>query len=190
MPDRNDCVAIAADGSWSWFEPSATAEWPTADSRPLMSGYAYARQAGESKGWFAASVLECVDAYREAVTANKILWAAESHYQLGRLLERYWWKFNHEALAEDGYRMKDGRRRGAPIGAAAGKAAASERRDGIVVAAQAAWNGDRSLVGKYKRTARLLAAKPTKYFHPAAAALSVERMRKLINDAHKDGSLK
>ena len=82
MPDRNDPVAVAENGSWTWFKLDANAAWPNAGSQPLIAGYAYAQREEETRAWFAARVLECIDAYREAgKTQNKNM-SDECTYQL------------------------------------------------------------------------------------------------------------
>jgi hypothetical protein len=191
MPDRAGLVVVEDDGSWRWVDPAGIVnESQSVESRTLMSAMAFAQREEESPPWFAATALELISAFREAVSRNPGSAAVEIAWQLGTLAERYRWKMSHEQAAEDGYRMREGRKKGAAPGSAATKEAGDLRFEAVIAATRKAWAIDPSLVGHFAKTARVLAGDPRTYFELDHPPLSVERLRKRISQAHQRGLLK
>ena len=191
MPDHPGSVMIAADGTWRWVVlGSPPSEDPNFGTGTVMSAMAFAQRDDESASWFAATALELIVLFRDAVARNAGLAAVELVWQMGTLAERCWWKLAHEAAAEDGHRMQEGRKMGAPHGAAAAKEAADQRFAAVIEATRKAWAENAVIVGNATATARALEAGSMKYFGQSRAPLSVERMRKRIAEALRDGLLK
>lgn len=191
LPDRPGYVSVEGAAGWSWLEPeSFVPPIKPENDRGWMSAMAFAKRGDESLAWFAATALELIAEIRGAFRANNGLAAVELGWQLGALGERCWWKFNHEAAAEAGYRLRDGRARGARAGSTGAKKKGDRNRQAVIEATKLLWKEKPSLIGKFKQSASTLASRSGKYFSGLQTApLSPDTMRKIISEEKKAGKL-
>jgi hypothetical protein len=163
LPATNDLVKIRADGSWESLghhlttsDGLRTIDTASMSTEHLMRGLAYSAQKGgsESNIWFAATLLDVVAEMVAKIKANDATRAASLAMLAGRLIERYWWKLNHEKPATRGRASDKGRQKAQPRGTMVQKERGSRRYRAIVRAANKLWADKPSMVGKASETAR------------------------------------
>ncbi len=183
MPDHPGLVEVGSDGSWRWWNADSSLK----SDIKCWAAFTYAQQEEESEPWLASKAPEIIETLRQSTEKGSLNAAA---IQLGVVVERHWWKFKHEGAALEGHRMMDGRQRGQPRGAEVTSVLARERRRAIVIAVQKLWMRQPDLRGNCSATARALAAMRMESLKVAPTRfIGVGRLRKIISEMHKAGSL-
>ena len=192
FPSNNKLVEVHPDGSWTPLaDDSLLPELPPPSGR-LMSGLAYSAAAAsvESNLWFAAKLLDRIDGLVSAINACDATRAASNGLVIGRLLERYWWKFHHEKAAFDGYAADKSRRKGYLHGTMAQERRGRRHYAAIVSEARRLWAANPSLARNYSETAKLIEERALPALRQRAGNfLRREAIRKHINNAVTRGDL-